>query len=84
MGRGNPESADAIFARKSDIFIADKLSNLNKKQADYLNVKWVELRTKDGYKRFLKVLNEFEIPNTEFTGNFDLHLDGILNKLLSK
>ena len=41
MGKGNPESADAIFARKTNIFIADKLSDLNKKQADNLNTYWV-------------------------------------------
>jgi hypothetical protein len=40
MGQGNPESADAIFARHSDVFIADKLSAQNKKQADELNVNW--------------------------------------------
>jgi len=29
MGRGNPESADAIFARESNVFVADKLNGLN-------------------------------------------------------
>ena len=32
MGKGNPESADAVIARDSAIFVADKLSDLNKKQ----------------------------------------------------
>lgn len=84
MGRGNPESADAIFARESDVFIADKLSDLNKQQADKLNVKWVELRDESGYKRFAKVLKELEIPFTEFNGNLDAHLDKILSELLDK
>lgn len=44
MGMSNPESADAIFARESNVFVADKLSDLNKHQADMLNVKWIELR----------------------------------------
>ncbi len=50
MGRGNPESADAIFARESNVFVADKLSDLNKKEAERLNVRWVELRDENGYK----------------------------------
>jgi hypothetical protein len=82
MGIGNPESADAIFARKSDVFVADKLSALNKQQADILNVKWVELRNEVGYKRFAKILEEFGIPHTDFQGDLDAHLDTILNDLL--
>jgi hypothetical protein len=82
MGHGNPESADAIFARESDIFVADKLSDLNKKQADKLEVKWVELRTKDGYKRFSTILKEFNIPFAEVIGNIDENLDKILNKII--
>lgn len=84
MGRGNPESADAIFARESDVFVADKLSDLNKQQADKLNVKWVELRDESGYKRFAKILQELEIPFTDFKGNLDAHLDTILSELLDK
>lgn len=33
MGKGNPEVADAIFARQSAVFIADKLSDMNKSQS---------------------------------------------------
>ena len=84
MGRGNPESADAIFARESDVFVADKLSDLNKQQADKLNVKWVELRDENGYKRFAQILNELEIPFTEFKGDLDAHLDKILIELFDK
>jgi len=84
MGRGNPESADAIFARESDVFVADKLSDLNKQQADKLNVKWVELRDENGYKRFAQILKELEIPFTEFKGNLDAHLDKILMELFDK
>lgn len=84
MGRGNPESADAIFARESDVFVADKLSDLNKQQADKLNVKWVELRDENGYKRFAQILQELGIPFTEFNGNLDAHLDKILIDLFDK
>ena len=82
MGSGNPESADAIFARESDVFVGDKLSDLNKQQADMLKVKWVELRNEVGYKRFAKVLTELGIPHTDFQGDLDAHLDTILNDLL--
>lgn len=82
MGRGNPESADAIFARESDVFVADKLSDLNKQQADMLKVKWVELRNEAGYKRFAKVLTELGISHTDFQGDLDAHLVTILNDLL--
>lgn len=81
MGRGNPESADAIVARKSNVFVADKLSDLNKQQADSYNVKWVELRQENGYKRFGEVLDELNIPNIKFNNNLDSHLDKILNEL---
>lgn len=84
MGRGNPESADAIFARESNVFVADKLSELNKQQADILKVKWVELRDESGYKRFTKILKELEIPYTDFNGNLDAHLDKILSELFDK
>lgn len=84
MGRGNPESADAIFARESNVFVADKLSDLNKQQADMLKVKWVELRGEDGYKRFTTVLQQLDIPHRDFNGNLDTHLDKILSELLNK
>ena len=83
MGRGNPESADAIFARESDVFVADKLSDLNKQQADLLNVKWVELHYENGYKKFGKILQELKIPQTAFSGNLDNFLDEILKDLIS-
>lgn len=65
MGRGNPESADAIFARSSDIFVADTLSEQNKLQAKQLKCEWLELKnnTKDEIiKNFKKILDKLEIP----------------------
>src|SRR3989344_808250 len=44
MGRGNPESADAVIARGSKIFVADKLSDTNKKQLNSRKVEWVDLK----------------------------------------
>jgi len=84
MGRGNPESTDAIFARESNVFVADKLSDLNKHQANKLKVKWVELRNEDGYKRFATILKELDISFKNFEGNLDNHLDIILTELLDK
>ena len=78
MGAGNPESADAIFARASEVFVADKLSDSNKKQAKELKVKWVELRSPNGYKRFGDVLTQLGIPHKEFDGNLEEALDKIL------
>lgn len=43
MGSGNPESADAVIARDSDIFIADTLSTQNKNQLNQLGIAWIEL-----------------------------------------
>ncbi len=74
MGKGNPESADAVIARDSKVFIADKLSNTNKSQLDSLDVLWVELRTNDGYKRFKAVLESLRIPFTDYNGS-DIETD---------
>jgi len=81
MGKGNPESADAIFARKSDVFIADTLSQQNKNQAEELNVNWVALRDKDGYKKFGEILNKLDIPHKDYKGNLDVDLPRILEEI---
>lgn len=80
-GKGNPESADAIFARESSVFVADKLSDLNKQQAQKLNVEWIELRSQDGYKRFASVLQKFNIPFTVFNGNVEEKLNSIFEEI---
>ncbi len=82
MGKGNPEGADAIFARESNLFVADKLSDLNKKQADLLQVEWVELRSENGFQRFAQILQKFCIPFTELTEDIENKTDEILDKLL--
>jgi hypothetical protein len=71
MGRGNPESADAVIARDSKIFIADKLSDTNKRQLDSLGVEWVELRSENGFKRFADVLRRLNIPYQDCTNDIE-------------
>lgn len=78
MGRGNPESADAVIARATNIFIADKLSNQNKNQLDSIGVNWVELRSNNGYKKFKEVLENIGIPYKEYKGNVQNDLENIL------
>lgn len=77
MGRGNPESADAVIARDTDIFVADKLSDLNKEQLPQRKTHWVELRSENGYKRFFDILQELNIPCSDFDGKADERLDEI-------
>lgn len=82
MGKGNPESADATIARDSNVFIADKLSELNKRQLTQRGIKWVELRNRNGYAKFEKILQELDIPHQQLIGDNDEILDTILNDLL--
>ncbi len=82
MGKGNPESADAVIARNSDVFVADKLSTLNKNQLNSLKIQWVELRGDNGYKRFEKVLDNLNIPHHTFTGDPNERLSLILDDIL--
>jgi hypothetical protein len=81
MGKGNPESADAIIARNTNVLVADTLSQQNKNQCDQLGISWIALRDKDGYKRFGLVLERFGIPHTDYKGNLGVDLPIILNKL---
>lgn len=65
MGGGNPESADMVIARNSDIFIADTLSTQNKNQLDSLGIYWLELknhRRADIILQFKKILAGLKIP----------------------
>jgi hypothetical protein len=79
MGRGNPESADAVIARDSKVFIADKLSDTNKKQLNTLKIEWVELH--EGYQRFENVLSNLKIPHSDFKGNIDQKLEEIFKEI---
>ena len=65
MGGGNPESADAVIARNSDIFVADTLSQQNKNQLNSLGICWLEMKNhsrEDIISRFKKILSRLEIP----------------------
>lgn len=82
MGRGNPESADAVIARDSSIFVADKLSDTNKAQLDSLNIKWVELRDKIGFRKFKDILKSLKIPYRELNkNNLDSQIDKIFKAI---
>ena len=83
MGKGNPESADAVYARDSRFLVANKLSDTNKRQMDSVGILWVELQTEDGYKRFEEVLKTLSIPYELFTGDLQDTLDKILPVILS-
>ena len=78
-----PESADAVHARSSQVFVADKLSDLNKAQLDDSDIHWVELRDENGYKRFKQVLTALSIPCQPFEGDIQAALDEIFSVILS-
>ncbi len=63
MGRGNPESADAVIARASEVFVASTLSEINKVQLDTDGVHWTELQTPNGFVRFGETLSALGIPH---------------------
>ena len=84
MGKGNPESADAFIARESNIFIADKLSEKNKKQFESLGSEWVELRDHNGYKRFKKVLENLKINHKNFSGDLNKNLEKIFKEIFKE
>lgn len=82
MGKGNPESADAVIARDSKVFVADKLSDTNKAQLDSLNIQWVELRNSHGFRRFKTVLENLDIPHTDYSDdNIDEDVTEIFNEI---
>jgi len=81
MGRGNPESADAVIARDSRIFVADKLSDTNKKQLNSRKVEWVELRSDGGFKRFETVLDHLKIPHDKLPENIDKKLEVVFKEI---
>ncbi len=77
MGKGNPESADTIYARDTDVFVADKLSDLNKKQLTKENVHWVELRSPGGYRKFKDILQVLDVPYTDFESDLAQRLQEV-------
>lgn len=83
MGQGNPESADAIIARQSDVFVADTLSQQNKNQCEQLGICRIACRDENGFKRFKLALDKFNIPYTNYSGNLDQDLPQVLNEVFA-
>jgi hypothetical protein len=81
MGKGNPESADAVIARDSKVFVADKLSDMNKRQLNSLKVSWVELRSENGLQKFAEVLDNLAIPRSEMLEVSEENLEEIFAKI---
>ncbi|MCM1195161.1 MAG: CfrBI family restriction endonuclease [Firmicutes bacterium] len=63
MGKGNSESADATIARDTDIFVADTLSDQNRRQLESRGIKYLSLKGQtDSVDKFKRILNELDIP----------------------
>ncbi|MCY4537300.1 MAG: CfrBI family restriction endonuclease [Chloroflexi bacterium] len=84
MGKGNPESADSTIARRSNIFIAQTLSEKNKSQLTNRGHHWVELGAIDGYKRIFTVFTYLDIPCVQFDGDLDSALDSIIPQVFEE
>ena len=76
MGRGNPESADAVIARASEVFVASTLSDINKTQLDDDGIHWTELQTPNGFVKFGETLASLGIPYSPLDPDAD-HADRI-------
>lgn len=63
LGKGNPESADAAFARDAKVFIADTVSETMKRELHQAGILWIELRGAQDWTRFAQILNALSIPH---------------------
>ncbi len=81
MGKGNPESADAVIARDSRVFVADKLSETNKRQLNSLNVDWIELRSENGFQKFASVLDSLKIKHGEMLKVSEENLELVFSQI---
>lgn len=81
MGSGNPESADAVIARNTNVFVADKLSIQNKHQLDNLGINWVEMRAENGFARFKLALENLDIPHQNLSTNYEADLEDVFNEI---
>ena len=75
-------SLSLIFSKDSQIFVADKLSEQNKLQLEQLNIEWVEMRAKNGYQKFEKILTKLKIPHYELIEIVEAKIDKIFGKYL--
>ncbi|MGQ9901884.1 MAG: CfrBI family restriction endonuclease, partial [Fimbriimonadales bacterium] len=62
MGRGNPESADAAFARGTDLLVADRLSSKVKQALNEAGKLWIAFDDDDWGQRFYQALTQMGIP----------------------
>jgi len=83
MGKGNPEGADTVVARGSRVFVADKLSDMNKRQLDSLKVDWVELRSENGFQKFAAVLDALKIKRDEMLEVSEANLENIFDEIMN-
>lgn len=83
MGSGNPESADAVIARATNVIVADKLSIQNKKQLEHLCINWIEMRSENGFKRYKIALEKLGIPHKDLSGKFDEKLETIFKEIFA-
>lgn len=83
MGKGNPESADAVIARDSRIFVADKLSDMNKRQLKSRKVDWVELRSENGFQKFAAVLDSLQITRGEMLEVSEENLENVFAEIMN-
>lgn len=81
MGKGNPESADAVIARDSRVFVADKLSDTNKRQLNSLNICWIELRSENGFQKIAEILDTLKIPHGEMLEVSEENLEKIFTEI---
>jgi hypothetical protein len=84
VDKGNPESADAVIARSTNVFVADKLSQQNKSQLDHLGINWVELRSENGFRRFKLALEKLDIPHSDYVGEIEKDLEIIFAQIFNK
>lgn len=80
MGGGNPENADVLFARDTEIFVADRLSNINKQQLDEAGIKWTAMDDGGTLEQFADTLDHFGIQNTRFSGDLNMELERIFRE----
>lgn len=84
MGKGNPESADAVIARDSAIFIADTLSERNKEQLTSRGIYWVELRNHKGYMKLSSILETLNVPHRSIEEFSRLDLEIVLKEVFEE
>ena len=82
MGEGNPENVDAVNSKDTQVFVADKLSDLVRNQLNDNNIKWVELNG-GGFRKFGEVLRELDFNPQEPPKNIRPHLESVLDEVFS-